>query len=50
MSITNMDVLKRLYLRLVAKGLVLIITELKCIESAMKTLIEVYRVSDENKN
>ena len=33
------------------KGLVLIITELKCKESAMKTLIKIYyRVSDENKN
>ena len=32
------------------KGLVLIITELKCKESAMKTLIKVHRVSDENIN
>ena len=45
-----MDVLKRLYLRLVAEGLVLIISELNCIESAMKTLIKIYRVSDENIN
>ena len=35
-----MDVLKRLYMRLVVKGLALIITELKCEESAMKTFVQ----------